>query len=464
MARLLLAIGWLLLAGSATAQSADADLRARYEAYQAGWRAYVDALGAAREAGRVTKGRELPADVLAELRAAESLRDAILAEFGARDDLSADSYRTLARLREQARDYAAAVGDYQRALTRGDADAPDLPTLHALCIAAMNSKDDELAAGWMQRTIAAEDAVGGRGRNGAVRTSFYPRALISLGDWERLAGHVDRLAADGAPDCRAAAATFGVVLAVHRGDADGAQRGIDAIRGDPTAFPDHQAWAVLAQLALCVGRGALDEGAFDEGVRCVRDFLAKPVPDGTSASDRNQRRYLSAVEPFLGRPAPGVRVDDWVGLDSLELATGDGVLTGLRGRVVLLDFWQPWCEPCRRAMPALCALQRRYPDELQVLGLCRVEDYGYDVSERRAVRPIAPADYVAHVADFRADMELVYPLGIAASPVNSETYRVGGIPTIVVIDRAGMVRYMSCGAGEPGLLELAVEGVLRARD
>ena len=33
----------------------------------------------------------------------------------------------------------------------------------------------------------------------------------------------------------------------------------------------------------------------------------------------------------------------------------------------------------------------------------------------------------------------------------------------VVIDRAGVVRYMSCGAGEPGLFRLAVEGVLRAK-
>lgn len=114
-------------------------------------------------------------------------------------------------------------------------------------------------------------------------------------------------------------------------------------------------------------------------------------------------------------------------------------------------------------MPHLVALQKAHPDGLQVIGPGKVEDYGYDVSERAAVRPIAPEDYPAHVQDFHQDMQLNYPLGIAGSGVNSQAYGVSGIPTLVVIDRQGIVRYLSCGAGEPGLLELAVTGVLRAR-
>jgi hypothetical protein len=98
-----------------------------------------------------------------------------------------------------------------------------------------------------------------------------------------------------------------------------------------------------------------------------------------------------------------------------------------------------------------------------VIGPCKIEDYGYDVSERAAVRPIAPADNPAHVKDFHQDMQLNYPLLIADGNVNSQTYGVSGIPTLVVIDREGIVRYMSCGAGEPGLLELAVTGVLKAK-
>ena len=103
------------------------------------------------------------------------------------------------------------------------------------------------------------------------------------------------------------------------------------------------------------------------------------------------------------------------------------------------------------------------PEQLvgrQVLGVCKVEDYGYDVSERKAVRPIAAKDYPAHVEDFRKDMALDYPLVVCDTAANSQAYRIAGVPTLVIVDREGIVRYMSCGAGEPGLFRLALEGVV----
>ena len=115
---------------------------------------------------------------------------------------------------------------------------------------------------------------------------------------------------------------------------------------------------------------------------------------------------------------------------------GPDVLATLRGKVVVLDFWQPWCEPCRNAMPHMVAAQKTYPKDVQVLGVCKVENYGYDAPKKKAVRPIAKEDYPAHVADFRADMALNYPLAIADTGANSEAYHVTGIPTLVVIDRA----------------------------
>jgi thiol-disulfide isomerase/thioredoxin len=438
-----------LAAAQLPAQDADTELRAAHAAWDAQWQRYTEAALAARQAGRIQKGAALPDEVQTELDRADALRDALLAAFGSREDLAPGSHLLLARVHERSRDYGLAVRAYEQALERGD--PADLPTLHALCLAAMNSKDDQLAARWMRRTVEVEDQ-GGR-RNPALRSSYLPRTLIALGAFDELATLLGRLAEDESPACRAAAVTFGLVLALERGEIAEAQRRVDAIRADQARYPDHQAWAVLAQLALSVGRGAYDEGA-----RAVRAYLdaTAGAEAPTSASDRNRRRYLEAVAPFLGRPAPAIRVDHWVG----GTVDGEDALGALRGRVVVLDFWQPWCEPCRRAMPELVALQREHPDELRVIGLCKVEDYGYDVSERRAVRGIAAADYIDHVADFRADMDLNYPLAIAGSGVNSQTYAVAGIPTLVVIDRAGIVRYMSCGAGEPGLLDLAVAGVL----
>jgi thiol-disulfide isomerase/thioredoxin len=278
--------------------------------------------------------------------------------------------------------------------------------------------------------------------------------LIALDRWADLEKLATGLAAEEDAAARAAGKQFLVVALLNRGELGKAEPILDEMLAAREAYPQHQGWAVQGKLAILAGRGE-----FERGEALVRDYLARPSPETPgNANEPNARRRLAFLAPFLGKPAPAVHVDTWVGADA---ALGGDPLAKWRGKVVLLDFWQPWCEPCRKAMPALVALQRAHPEELRVVGLCRVEDYGYDVSEKRAVRPIAAADYPAHVADFHEDMELVYPLGIEDAGANSRTYARLGIPTLVLIDRAGIVRYMSVGAGEPGTLEVAVEGVLK---
>lgn len=433
----------------ATASSPDAALEQAHAAWRGKYEAWLERNKQAREAGQLAKGGVPPAAVQAAEAAAKAAAAEVLQSFGDRDDLAASSYLLLARMQESNRDYGAAVTFYGKALARGDAEAPDLRTLRQVCIAALNSKDDAVAAQWMAKTIAAEDAAGGRG-DASVRAQYYPRVLIALGDWQQLDQLLQKLAADPRADCRAAARTFGIVAAMHRGDVAAAEAGVQAILAAPQQWPDQQGWATAARLALCVHRGD-----FAGGAAAVRDYLQVPKEQRTQR-DQNSRRLLAAIAPFLNQPAPALRSDHCVGGELV----GADVLPGLKGKVVVLDFWQPWCEPCRKAMPEMVRAQREHGEQLQVLGVCRVENYGYDVSEKRAVRPLAAADYPAHVADFRQDMQLNYPLLVCDTDANSKAFAIAGVPTLVIVDRAGIVRYMSCGAGEPGLFQLALQGIV----
>lgn len=449
----LLLAAWLPSQQEAAGRNPDAELQSAFGAWQAKWKTYTDAAMQARKDGRLPKGAALPTDIQAAEQAASAAAAAALQQFGERTDLTAASYLLLARIEETSRNYHGAVRYYELSLQKDDALAPDLQTLGALCIAAMNSKDDALAARWMKQTIAAEDQRQDGRRNLQVRTSYFPRTLIALGDWQGLEQLLATLATDKASECQVAAKKFGLVLALHEGDLAAAEAVVAAIRQDPATHANDQAWAVMAQLALCV-----HDGRFEAGARAVRDYLEVPAGE-RSPMDRNYRRYLQAVAPFLGQPVPALKSDHCVGGEFL----GDDVLTGLRGKVVVLDFWQPWCEPCRKAMPEMVRAQQDFPDCVQVLGVCKVENFGYDVSEKQAVRPIAAGDYPAHVADFRKDMQLTYPLLICDTDQNSKAFALGGVPTLVIVDRQGIVRYMSCGAGEPGLFRLALQGVLDNR-
>jgi len=94
-------------------------------------------------------------------------------------------------------------------------------------------------------------------------------------------------------------------------------------------------------------------------------------------------------------------------------------LASLRGKVVLVDFWASWCEPCRRSFPWLNEMQAKYADR----GLVVI---GVNVDRERA-----QADRFLH--DVPAQFRIVYdPAGALAS-----RYDLPGMPASYVIGPNG---------------------------
>ncbi len=102
-------------------------------------------------------------------------------------------------------------------------------------------------------------------------------------------------------------------------------------------------------------------------------------------------------------------------------------LAQLKGRVVVLDFWASWCPPCRAAIPALERIHKDYESRgVAVIGI-NVND---------TVDP----------HDFMRSMSATYTILIDDGRASRE-YRVKGIPTLVVIDKTGTIRFRESGFG-----------------
>ena len=115
----------------------------------------------------------------------------------------------------------------------------------------------------------------------------------------------------------------------------------------------------------------------------------------------------------------------------------------LRGRVVLLDFWATWCAPCRVVIPKLDALQARFGAQgLTVLGVT--------------------AEEAPDVAVFAQRMGMRYGVAVDAHGATSRSYGVVSLPTLVVIDKRGVVRDVTVGfnPGSDAQLESTVQALL----
>ncbi len=164
--------------------------------------------------------------------------------------------------------------------------------------------------------------------------------------------------------------------------------------------------ALLAAASLAVNASALTleaaEGVagqtlkakmFSESGQCV---INAHIPEG--------------IQLVANGPAPDFKLKDTEGKDV--------TLSGLKGKVVLLDFWATWCPPCRASVPVLQAFHEKYgKDGLVILGVNQRED-------------------VATINAFKKDKGANYKVVLDNGSVG-DSYGVRGIPMFVLVDHTG---------------------------
>jgi thiol-disulfide isomerase/thioredoxin len=246
-----------------------------------------------------------------------------------------------------------------------------------------------------------------------------------------------------APDARAQEAAFDRPwLGISMGT-DASSRGVavdHVVRGSPADRAGlHEGDRILRVSATPVLRGA----------DVVRIVASRPVGAVVDIAFIHRGAEVTAPVTLGAFPSPSdmMRMDlmgtfppPWKGLKPVVGSVAPSV-GALRGRVVVLDFWASWCGPCRFEMPTLSALQDRYGAQgLSVVGVA--------------------AEDAEDILAFSRRMPVTYALVADSQGETSRSYGVSSLPTLVVIDRQGVVRLVEVGYDPTG--ESRFEAAVRA--
>ena len=150
-------------------------------------------------------------------------------------------------------------------------------------------------------------------------------------------------------------------------------------------------------------------------------------------------RMLEQSHAMVGKPAPALMLP---GLSTVAHQQAIDLAT-LKGKVVVLDFWAPWCGPCKHEMPVLDKLAKKHAGAVVIVGVL----VDPDLEGARDVLRALHIEYPQVEDDRRA----------AAA-----AFTVHALPTLVIIDRNGTVRSYRTGYSPEEDMEAAIERALKS--
>ena len=277
----------------------------------------------------------------------------------------------------------------------------------------------------------------------AEYTKAEPRVVADLHRMNLLVASAYAKKKDYARAAAPAGAAYAAALESARAARDPVQR-------DTTLFG---AGSFYTNVLVAAGRRA-------EGLRVAQELRARAVALPSA------RLYGQATELVLRQGEPFGPPPEVAGLEPPSppelvvtelIGEGPVKLSELRGKVVLLDFWATWCTFCVKTMPRLNALHRKHKDRgLVIIGLNEFEGH---IKGQPATR----AEELEYFRRFKRELNVAYDFAVAADARNDGPYGVAGLPTAVLIDRRGRVRFLTIGASEQEA-ELMKQMILKLLD
>jgi thiol-disulfide isomerase/thioredoxin len=234
------------------------------------------------------------------------------------------------------------------------------------------------------------------------------------------AGDLDRAQSVGRETERLAEAALGT-------------RRLDSVPGLPTAIGA----SLEVQAQVLASRGARSDGVY-----LLTRALERYADTSIHARLQKNIHLLSLV----GTPAVALDTPEFLGPERATVAS-------LKGHPLVLFFWAHWCPDCKLQGPILAKLQAEFASSgLRIIA--PTQRYGYAAE---AAKTASPEEERAHILAVR---ERYYPdlagVPIPFSQENFKRYGVSSTPTLVLVDRNGLVRLYNPGRMSEEALRLAL--------
>lgn len=337
-----------------------------------------------------------------------------------------------------------------RAFDYGDAAKPRAKIVAQFLEAPARSLEADGALALVLRTLLSSAAeIRGAERAALVSATLQHPAYLDL-----LRGEFGDLALDAS--CRA-----GMRSDAYRDVVAGLAAKLDAAKSPAAADSVAAYWNKVEQ--------AIPEGEQRQAIRRhLVDYLQAVLTThgpGLPATKRDKLTLLAAKltsaaargESLLGQSAPALHF----------LWHSEGrwqSLSDLRGKIVVLEFWTTWCSNCTAALPQVARLAERYRGtDVVVLGVTSLQGAVFGLAAKSIDCRGNPEKEMKLLADFIQAKAMTWPVVVSREPVFNPDYGVIGVPTTVLVDAAGVIRYTRAGFNE-NELTTAIDALLATAD